>query len=82
MTWLLMWLNVSLATLNATLQLLVLYRFYRYRYRLYDILVVLHTFSKKKKKVVLHRQNILNLVLVHVFLYFVLTYYILFRLCK
>ena len=26
MTWLLMWLNVSVATLNATLQLLVLYR--------------------------------------------------------
>ena len=27
MTWLLMWLNVSVATLNATLQLLVIYRF-------------------------------------------------------
>ena len=27
MMWLLMWLNVSIATLNATLQLLVLYRF-------------------------------------------------------
>ena len=27
MTWLLMWLNVSVATLNATLQLLVLYRY-------------------------------------------------------
>ena len=28
MTWLLMWLNVSVATLNATLQLLVIYRLY------------------------------------------------------
>jgi len=27
MTWLLTWLNVSVATLNATLQLLVIYRF-------------------------------------------------------
>ena len=27
MKWLLMWLNVSVATLNATLQLLVIYRF-------------------------------------------------------
>ena len=27
MTWLLMWLNMSVATLNATLQLLVIYRF-------------------------------------------------------
>ena len=27
MMWLLMWLNVSIVTLNATLQLLVLYRF-------------------------------------------------------
>ena len=27
MTWLLMWLNVSVATLNATLQLLVIYRY-------------------------------------------------------
>ena len=26
MTWLLMWLNVSVATLNATLQLLVIYK--------------------------------------------------------
>ena len=26
MTWLLMWLNVNVATLNATLQLLVIYR--------------------------------------------------------
>ena len=30
MTWQLMWLNLSVATLNATLQLLVIYR-YRYR---------------------------------------------------
>ena len=29
MKWLLMWLNVSVATLNATLQLLVIYRFQR-----------------------------------------------------
>ena len=28
MTWQLMWLNLSVATLNATLQLLVIYRFY------------------------------------------------------
>ena len=27
MTWLLMWLNISVATLNATLQLLVIYRY-------------------------------------------------------
>ena len=27
MTWLLTWLNVSVATLNTTLQLLVIYRF-------------------------------------------------------
>ena len=29
MTWLLMWLNVSVATLNATLQPLVIYRFFK-----------------------------------------------------
>ena len=28
MTWQLIWLNLSVATLNATLQLLVIYRFY------------------------------------------------------
>jgi len=28
MIWLLMWLNMSVATLNATLQLLILYRLY------------------------------------------------------
>ena len=28
MTWLLMWLNVSVATLNATLQLIVIYRLF------------------------------------------------------
>ena len=31
MTWLLMWFNVSIATLNATLQLLVIYRLYYIR---------------------------------------------------
>ena len=30
MKWLLMWLNVSVATLNATLQLLVIYRYVIY----------------------------------------------------
>ena len=43
MTWQLMWCNVRAVALNATFQLLVLYRLYRYRYRLYDILVVVHT---------------------------------------
>ena len=42
MTWLLTWLNVNMATLNATLQLLVLYR-YRYRYRLH---MVYYTFKQ------------------------------------
>ena len=32
MTWPLMWRNVSVTTLNTTLQLLVIYR-YRYKYR-------------------------------------------------
>ena len=34
MTWLLMWLNVSVATLNAMLQLLVIYRLYNFFLRL------------------------------------------------
>ena len=29
MTWLLMWLNVSVATLNATLQLLVIFQYFK-----------------------------------------------------
>ena len=37
MTWQLMWLNLSVATLNATLQLLVIYRFEFYRVSNYGI---------------------------------------------
>ena len=34
MKWLLMWLNVSVATLNATLQLLVIYRLVEKKYKI------------------------------------------------
>ena len=37
MTWQLMWLNLSVATLNAMLQLLVIYRFEFYRVSNYGI---------------------------------------------
>ena len=39
MTWLLMWLNVSIATLNATFQLLVIYR-YRFLKKIKDHLML------------------------------------------
>ena len=42
MKWLLMWLNVSVATLNATLQLLVIYR-YRYRCVKFTHFSIIHT---------------------------------------
>ena len=48
MTWLLMWLNVSVATLNATLQLLVLYRFEVPWTRTTDEISLLKSYKKEE----------------------------------
>ena len=46
MTWLLMWLNVSAATLNSTLQLLVLYKLHTFPHTFHP-----HVFSKNTNNV-------------------------------
>ena len=52
MTWLLTWLNESVATLKTTLQLLVLYRFLlKKKKKKKNILSLSKRIKKKKKKI-------------------------------